>query len=136
VFYFITMQKKDIESREDIARLVNNFYSKVREEKLLGPIFNTVIKDWEVHLDLLTDFWETNLFFIKKYNGNPLEKHVEVDKIYKHTINELHFGTWINIWHQTIDTMFEGDIAQLAKNRARNMSTFMNMEIFKNKPKL
>ncbi len=129
------MQKKDIKTREDIESLVNNFYSKVRENALLGPIFNTVIKDWETHLDLLTDFWETNLFFIKKYTGNPLEKHVEVDKRYKHTINELHFGTWINIWHQTIDEMFEGDIAQLAKNRARNMSTFMNMEIFKNKPK-
>jgi len=130
------MQKKDIKTREDIAQLVNNFYSKVRENKLLGPIFNTMINDWETHLNLLTDFWETNLFFIKKYTGNPLAKHVEVDKFYNHTINELHFGTWINMWHQTIDEMFEGEIAQLAKNRARNMSTFMNMEIFKNKPKL
>lgn len=130
------MQKQDISSREDITLLVNTFYIKVRDNDLLGPIFNTMIKDWDTHLELLVDFWETNLFFIKKYTGNPLEKHVEVDKFYNYTINELHFGTWINIWHQTIDDMFEGDIAQLAKNRARNMSTFMNMEIFKNKPKM
>jgi len=130
------MQKEDISSREDIIFLVNTFYTKVRDNDLLGPIFNTMIKDWETHLELLTDFWETNLFFVKKYTGNPLEKHAEVDKYYNYSINELHFGTWINIWHQTIDDMFKGEIAQLAKNRARNMSTFMNMEIFKNKPKL
>ena len=125
--------KQDIQSREDIAILVRTFYPKVRENELLGPIFNTLIKDWETHLELLTDFWETNLFFVKKYSGNPLEKHVEVDKIYNNKINELHFGTWINMWHHTIDELFEGDIAQLAKNRARNMSTFMNMEIFKSR---
>jgi hemoglobin len=129
------MHKKDIQTRDDIVLLVNTFYPKVRKDKLLGPIFNEIIKDWETHLELLTDFWETNLFFVKKYTGNPLAKHVEVDKYYDHTINELHFGTWINLWHQTIDSMFEGEVAQLAKNRARNMSTFMNMEIFKNRQK-
>jgi len=48
--------KKDIQSREDVALLVNTFYPKVRENELLGPIFNTMIKDWETHLELLTDF--------------------------------------------------------------------------------
>jgi len=129
------MQKQDISTREDIAILVNTFYTKVRGNDLLGPIFNTMIKDWETHLELLTDFWETNLFFVKKYKGNPLEKHANMDKQFNYSINELHFGTWINIWNQTIDTMFEGDLAQLAKSRARNMSTFMNIEIFNKRPK-
>ena len=125
--------KQDIQTREDISKLVRTFYPKVRENDLLGPIFNSLIKDWETHLELLTDFWETNLFFVKKYTGNPLEKHVKVDRTYNYTINELHFGTWINIWHQTIDELFVGEVAQLAKNRARNMSTFMNIEIFKSR---
>ena len=51
-------------------------------------------------------------------------------------INESHFGIWLNLWFKNIDALFEGDNAQLAKNRARNMSTFMNIEIFKNKQKL
>lgn len=70
------------------------------------------------------------MFFIKKYAGNPLQKHVEVDKQFNNSINEFHFGTWLTIWHQTIDDMFEGSAAQLAKNRSRNMSTFINLEIF------
>lgn len=93
----IKKMKKDIKSREDITLLVNTFYTQVRENELLGPIFNTMIKDWETHLVLLTDFWETNLFFVKKYTGNPLEKHAEVDKYYNWSISYLSgnkFPTW------------------------------------------
>lgn len=130
------MNKNDIKSRDDIKTLIHNFYAEVREDKLLGPIFNTMIKDWEQHLNLLVDFWETNLFFIKKYTGNPLAAHVKADKFHDYKINEYHFGVWLNLWFKNIDSLFEGENAQLAKNRARNMSTFMNMEIFKNKPKM
>jgi len=129
------MQKHDIKTREDVSKLIHTFYADVREDELLGPIFNSMIKDWDKHLDLLTDFWETNLFFVKKYAGNPLAAHVRADKFHNHTINEFHFGIWLNLWFKNIDSLFEGENAQLAKNRARNMSTFMNMEIFKHKPK-
>ncbi len=124
------MSKKEIKSREDVSLLVNTFYSKVQRDELLGPIFNKIITDWKTHLELLTDFWETNLFFERKYFGNPLHTHIEVDKKTHGTINELHFGTWINLWIQTIDELFEGDAAQTAKNRARNMGTFIHLNIF------
>ncbi|HPE82804.1 MAG: group III truncated hemoglobin [Aequorivita sp.] len=124
------MSKKKIESREDVSLLVTTFYSKVRKEPLLGPIFNGIITDWETHLELLTDFWETNLFFKRKYFGNPMHAHIEVDKKVGGTINELHFGTWINLWHETIDELFEGETANIAKNRARNMGTFIHLNVF------
>ena len=66
--------KKDIKSREDILLLVRTFYAKVRKDELLGPVFNLVIEDWERHFEHLTDFWQSNLFFEKKYSGNPLQK--------------------------------------------------------------
>ncbi len=122
--------KKEIESREDVSLLVNTFYSKVRKDELLGSIFNRIITDWPTHLELLTDFWETNLFFKRKYFGNPMHTHIEVDKKVHGTINELHFGTWINMWHETIDELFEGETANIAKNRARNMGTFIHLNIF------
>lgn len=124
------MIKKKIESREDVSLLVNTFYSKVRKDALLGPIFNGIITDWETHLELLTDFWETNLFFKRKYFGNPLHAHIEVDKKVGQTINELHFGTWINLWLETVDELFDGEVAQIAINRARNMGTFIHLNIF------
>ncbi len=121
---------KDITTREDVNTLVRTFYGKVRQDELLGPIFNSVIDDWEAHFELLTDFWETNLFFRKKYKGNPLQKHVDVDEAHDGVINEMHFGVWLNLWYQTLDTLFEGEVAQIAKNRARNMGTFIHLKVF------
>ena len=59
--------------------LVDTFYTKIRADDLLGPIFNDVIDDWPAYLVRLTDFWETNLFFVNKFKGNPVRKHQEVD---------------------------------------------------------
>jgi len=127
---YSNMHKPDISSREDVFLLVTTFYSKVRKDALLGPIFNTIIEDWELHFERLTDFWQTNLFFEKKYKGDPLVKHTEVDKAVGGSINEMHFGVWLNLWYETLDELFEGDVAQIAKNRARNMGTFMHLKIF------
>ena len=121
---------QDISSREDVFLLVTTFYDKVRNDELLGPIFNSVINNWEQHLELLTDFWQTNLFFKKKYTGDPLQKHVEVDKAIGGKISEVHFGVWMNLWYETLDELFEGDVTQIAKNRARNMGTYMHLKIF------
>ena len=57
---------KQLENRNDVAQLVRAFYAKIRQDELLGPIFNESIQDWEPHLEKLTDFWEGNLFFFVK----------------------------------------------------------------------
>lgn len=121
----------DIQNRNDVELLVSKFYEKVRVNDILGPIFNTVIEDWKSHLVHLTNFWESQLFMKNTFDGNPLKKHIEVDKANNESISEVHFGIWINLWFETIDSLFSGENAQLAKNRARNMGTYMYLEIFK-----
>ncbi len=127
------MEKQDIKSRADIFLLVSTFYDKVRQDVVLGPIFNTTIKDWDAHLDQLTTFWESSLFLKTKYLGNPLEAHVRVDKAFNHSIGAKHFGLWLNLWFSTIDALFEGERAEQAKRRAQKMSTFMQIHIFKSR---
>lgn len=128
------MGKKDIQTREDIYQLVTLFYAKVRKDTVLGPFFNDKIEDWEAHHQHLTTFWESSLFMSrkleKKYSGNPLEVHVTVDKENNNSITELHFGIWLNHWIQTIETLFDGEVADNAKRRARKMGTFMYLKIF------
>ncbi|MFD0964017.1 group III truncated hemoglobin [Pseudofulvibacter geojedonensis] len=121
----------DIKNREDVFLLVSAFYEKVKVDRELGPFFNNVISDWESHIIHLTNFWESQLFMKNVFSGNPLKKHVEVDKKNNNSIQNEHFGIWLNYWLQTIDELFLGERAQLAKNRARNMGIFMFMEIFK-----
>lgn len=129
------MEKKDIKTREDIFLLVSSFYKKVRNDPLLGPFFNETIKDWDEHLNRLTNFWESNLFLKTKYLGDPLKAHAKVDEEHGNTITELHFGTWINLWFQTIDELFKGDYAENAKHRARKMGTFLYLKIFESRHK-
>lgn len=125
--------KQDIQNREDVFKLVSIFYEKVRKNEHIGPIFNEIIKDWPEHLEKLTDFWETNLFLVRKFRGNPMTAHVSVDQKFDHTIEMRHFGEWLNMWYQTLDELFDGEKANLAKNRARNMSTHLFMNIYQNR---
>ncbi len=122
--------KNDITNRADISILVRTFYTKIRAHQVLGPIFNQIITDWETHFELLTDFWETQLFLKRKYYGNPVTAHQQVDSKMNNTITSEHFGLWLNIWFETIDELFVGETAWIAKNRAQKMSTMLYMKIF------
>lgn len=127
--------KKDIKTRGDIFLLVSAFYEKVRKDEQIGYFFNNAIKNWDEHLEKLTNFWESSLFLRGKYLGDPLVAHARVDKENNNTISELHFGIWLNLWYQTIDELFEGDYAENAKRRARKMSTFLYLKIFEARQK-
>jgi len=122
--------KKDLKDRKDINLLVTSFYSKVRNNEEIGYFFNNSIKDWDSHLEKLTDFWESNLFFTGSFRGNPAMTHVKVDQEHDHSITEYHFGIWMNLWFQTTDELFEGEMAQRLKNNARKMSTHLFLRIY------
>lgn len=123
----------DIENREDIYKLVSSFYQKIRKQEVLGPIFNHIIKDWDEHIERLTDFWETNLLFVAKFKGNPIVVHQHVDSTFKGSITEKHFGIWLHLWVTTTDSLFEGERAEIAKRRARKMSTHLYLSMNKSR---
>lgn len=123
---------KEIENRSDVSKLVRSFYAKIRINEVLGPIFNKAIPEnnWETHLEKLTDFWETNLFGIAKFKGNPMQAHRNVDRDNGRSIDMSHFGHWIQLWFETIDEHFTGATADKAKRASRKMATglFMGMK--------
>ncbi|QLG45958.1 group III truncated hemoglobin [Costertonia aggregata] len=128
-------EKSDITNRSDVQLLVETFYGKIRKDEALAPIFNSIVTDWESHFTLLTDFWETQLFLKRKYTGNPITVHEAVDGKMNHTITSEHFGQWLNIWFETVDTLFTGETAWIAKNRAQKMSTMLFVKIFEHRKK-
>jgi hemoglobin len=131
--------KSDIQTREDVFLLVSSFYDKIRQDEVLGPFFNDLIKDWDAHIIKLTSFWESSLFMTRKlehkYQGDPLKAHVKVDQDNNNCITERHFGLWLNLWFQTINELFEGEYAENAKHRARKMGTFLYLKIFEAREK-
>lgn len=127
---------KTLETREDISILVNAFYAKIRMDDLLGPIFNSHITEnqWPAHLSKLTDFWDTVLFGAANFKGNPSVKHVKVDENMNYTVEQVHFGKWMQLWFETIDELYEGEMATKAKQNARKMSTGQYLTIWQNRP--
>ncbi|MDA9126135.1 group III truncated hemoglobin [Flavobacteriaceae bacterium] len=127
---------KPIECQEDIHLLVNTFYSKIRKDELLGPIFNSHISEnqWPHHLIKLTDFWETNLFGVRKFKGNPTKKHLKVDENLDYRIDALHFGKWLNLWVETINELFTGERADKAIYMERKMATGQYLTLWNQKP--
>lgn len=123
----------DIKNRADISLLVHTFYAKVRKSKEIGHFFNETITDWDIHLEKLTDFWESNLFFKAKFKGNPAMTHVKLDHKYGHAIQSEHFGYWLNLWFETIDSLYEGELASRAKNNARKMASHLYLTIFESR---
>lgn len=131
--YKMMKGKNPIKNRKDIHLLVSCFYEKIRKDPNLGPIFNSIIVDWESHFELLTDFWESQLLVKRTYHGNPIDVHQEVDTKMNHTITSEHFGLWLNLWFETLDELFTGEVAWLAKNRAQKMSTMLFLKIFEHR---
>jgi len=110
------MTKQDIQNKEDIQRLVDQFYDKIREDEMLSPIFNERIKDnWPIHLQKMYNFWGTILLDEHTYKGAPFAAHVNLD------IYDEHFKRWLNIFFATVDELFEGERAEEAKWRAVTM---------------
>jgi len=123
---FIIM-KMDIARREDIEMMVRTFYDKVRIDPVIGPIFNDVANiNWEKHLPVMFDFWESTIFFTGGYSGNPMKPHQELNRIFP--LQEKHFSQWLELFRSTVDELFVGEKAELAKQRAMSIATIMQVK--------
>jgi hemoglobin len=129
--------KQQIKSRGEVDFLVRRFYEEVREHPTLGPIFNQIVEDWEQHLIRLSDFWEMILLQTGPGAGkfNPTKVHREVDYSVGHSIDQIHFGNWLELWFATIDIYFEGETAEFAKEHARRMAHMLFMRIWEARPR-
>ena len=120
--------KTDIKSREDITLFITSFYAKVRQNKEIGFIFNEVVQmNWEVHIPIIVDFWETILLYNPVYKKNAMEVHYELNKIIP--LSKIHFETWLSLFNSTVDELFEGKIATLATTRAWSIANLMQHKI-------
>ena len=114
----------DLSSRPDVERLVDAFYDRVREDDLLGPIFNDVARvDWAEHLPKMYAFWEAVLFGVPGFKGNPMATHLALAQ--RTPLTSVEFDRWIGLFHETIDTLFAGPVATEAKRRSVQIAMTM-----------
>lgn len=114
----------EILTKEDIRKLVDTFYSKVRQDRLLAPIFSERIQDqWPEHLGKMYTFWQTVLLGDRTYFGSPFPPHAQLP------IDHSHFERWMELFTSTVDALFEGDKANEAKLRAGKMAEMFQIKI-------
>jgi hemoglobin len=120
--------KTDISSSAHVQWMVDRFYDKIKEDKLVGFIFTDVVKvNFEKHLPVMYAFWNNALFFTGGYNGNAMRKHIQINKVIP--LQKKYFNRWLQLFDQTVDEYFEGEKATLAKERAHSIATIMQIKI-------
>lgn len=120
--------KHDIQDRADIRKLVTTFHERLLKDEDFKHIFIEVMQvDMLAHIDTLMDFWESTLFQAGKYKGDTVEAHLEVH--HQHRLSATHFSKWLEIFNETVNDHFEGNIATQAKQKASALATIIRLKI-------
>jgi len=120
--------KKDITNREDIDLLMKSFYEKLLADKSISYIFTDVAKiDIHEHLPVIGNFWESILLNKNVYHNNAMKVHTDLNS--KSPLLKEHFDTWLKHFMQSVDELFEGNIALVAKQRATSVATMMQITV-------
>ena len=122
------MEKLKLNSRDDIALLVNSFYEKVKTDDLLGDIFNNAENfSWDTHIPVMINFWETMLLDTTSYKGNTMRKHLELNR--RTPLTPVLFERWKKLFYSTLETLFEGPAVETARKKVEAISGLMQYKI-------
>lgn len=110
--------REDRITEENIRRLVDDFYAKIRTDIALGPIFSQAIGDdfemWKPHLQIMYDFWSSIMLRSGRYQGNPFQKHLRLP-----TFDIALFDRWLTLFEETARQLYTEEIANYYVERSR-----------------
>ncbi|MGE3711295.1 MAG: group III truncated hemoglobin [Hyphomicrobiaceae bacterium] len=109
---------------EMIRALVHTFYARVRKDALLGPIFESAVDDWDVHLDKLCGFWSSVTLMTGRYKGAPMQVHANLPEISAH-----HFDRWLELFRSTAKEICPPRAAALFIDRAERIAQSLELGI-------
>ena len=117
--------KRDIETRADLEALLTEFYKIAIYDAEIGHHFEEL--DLASHMPIIVDFWEKILFGAPVYFNNPLTVHQKLHE--KFPLKFEHFVRWVEIFSQTVDRLFSGEMADTAKLRAKQIGHSLNQRL-------
>ncbi|BCG90982.1 preprotein translocase subunit TatC [Mesorhizobium sp. 113-3-9] len=112
--------------RTSIGVLVRKFYSRVRKDERLGPVFaREIVGDWEPHLEKMTDFWCSVILKSGDYHGRPVPAHLKLKNV-----TEADFEIWLALFGETTSELFAPEIAAVFVERAERIATSLKLAMF------
>ena len=127
------MEKKVIEDQMDIYLLIDSFYEKVLQHEELAYFFKHAVGNWPVHKQAFVRYWSKQILFTDSYPDSPLQAHIQIDQMYDNNFRKEHFEEWSRLWCDTVDALFTGDKADLAKESGSNMAKNIYLKMFVNR---
>ena len=117
----VMSDRRDIETRADVERLVRAFYGQALEDPIIGWLFVDIAKlDLEEHVPVIASFWSTILLDEQSYSGGAFRPHAALHA--KARLRAGHFERWLALWTSTVDELFAGERAEEAKAHARRVA--------------
>ncbi len=106
-----------------IEQLVHGFYGRVRQDALIGPIFDAKVADWDDHLAKLCAFWSSVILRTGRYDGRPLRPHLMLP------LEGQHFDRWLDLFEQMACEVMPRNAALLFIDRARRIADSFEMSV-------
>ena len=100
----------DITTKQDVENLVDTFYGRVLQDAELAPFFERL--DFKAHMPKMVHFWSFVLLDEPGYTTNVTDKHMHMP------LSKVHFDRWVELFHGTVNELFAGEKAEIAKQRA------------------
>lgn len=106
-----------------IDALVEGFYDRVRNDDLIGPIFNERISDWGPHLAQMKLFWSSVTLMSGVYHGRPMPKHTPLP------IDAAHFDRWLALFQATALELCPLPAAHLFIEKSRRIAESLELGV-------
>ncbi|MGB3752019.1 MAG: group III truncated hemoglobin [Arcobacteraceae bacterium] len=110
-------------TKENINEMVIKFYTKIlKEDGEVAQVFKGKLGDdinsktWQEHIVILTNFWSMIALQDTEYQGNPMRAHFDLP------LSRDKFGSWLVMFFETIDALYEPQLGIIFKTRAENIA--------------
>lgn len=119
----MNMTHQDHITEAALSDLVHRFYAKVREDAVLGQVFNNAVGHWDEHFETLTKFWSSVMLTSGQYKGNPMAVHTKLAAVIKTPM----FDRWLGLWKETTEEMFTPEVAAQFQDRAERIAKSLKL---------
>ena len=123
---FMNSETVHVIDEESIQLMVKTFYARVRQDKMLGPVFEQALHgEWAAHLPRMVEFWSTILLGAKKFHGNVYGKHMALNGI-----EPEHFSRWLGLLKQTGTEIYDQPAAAEIIGMAERVAGSLQLGFF------
>lgn len=109
-----------------LEALIPCFYARVRQDALIGPVFDDAIGDWDDHLEKLVAFWSSVMLTSGRYKGNPVAAHIKHLK----DITPPMFDRWLALWAEVTEELLPTPAAAALQGKAARIAESLKLALY------